>query len=186
MRNLLRLIKYLPMRLKYKLLNYKIGKQFVIGKNVNIEKLGFIARDYIYIGQNSYIGPYTELGNFCMISDSVNIIGKDHDFMKVGIPTIFAGRPIYEQSTIIEDDVWIGHGVTIMRGVKIGEGSIIAANSVVTKDIEPYSINAGIPSIKIKMRFESISLVQKHKQLLEEYRRNKNIKIFHKDSSYEK
>ncbi|WP_264367794.1 DapH/DapD/GlmU-related protein [Paraglaciecola mesophila] len=53
---------------------------------------------------------------------------------------------------IIKDNVWIGYGVTILKGVEIGEGSIVAAGSVVTKNIPPYSIAGGIPSKVIKMR----------------------------------
>lgn len=58
--------------------------------------------------------------------------------------------------TIIGDDVWIGHGSIIMSGVNIGSGCIIAAGSVVTKDLEPYYIYAGVPAKKIKKRFETI------------------------------
>ena len=112
-----------------------------------------------------------------MLSDYINIIGEDHIFDKVGTPIILSGVPISIKKTIIEDDVWIGHGVTIMRGVKIGEGSIIAANSVVTKDNETYSINAGVPTKQIKMRFDSDS-IKIHKKNLKEYRKSKDLSIF--------
>ena len=177
LKNSLRNIKYNYIRFKYILKGYRIGKNFVLGKEVNIKKNGFKTGDNVYIGQYSYIGPYTEIGNFCMLSDYINIIGDDHIFDKVGIPIILSGIPKSTKKTIIEDDVWIGHGVTIMKGVKIGEGSIIAANTVVTKDIEPYSINVGIPSKKIKMRFNSES-IKIHKRNLEDYRNNKNLSIF--------
>ena len=54
---------------------------------------------------------------------------------------------------VIGNDVWIGHNVTIMAGVKIGDGAIIAINSTVIKDVEPYSIVGGIPAKEIKKRF---------------------------------
>ena len=54
----------------------------------------------------------------------------------------------------IGNDVWIGHGVTVMSGVKIGDGAVIAANSTVTKDIEPYTIAGGVPAKPIKKRFD--------------------------------
>lgn len=177
LKNSLKNIKYNYIRFKYLLKGYQIGKKFILGKEVNINKNGFIAGDNIYIGQYSYIGPYTEIGNFCMLSDYINIIGEDHVFDKVGIPIILSGVPKSERKTIIQDDVWIGHGVTIMRGVKIGEGSIIAANSVVTKNIIPYSINAGIPSKQIKMRFDSES-IKVHRKILEDYRNSKDLSIF--------
>ena len=56
--------------------------------------------------------------------------------------------------TIIENDVWIGYGSTIMPGVRIGNGSIIAAKSTVTKDVEPYSIIGGNPGKLIRKRFD--------------------------------
>ena len=54
---------------------------------------------------------------------------------------------------MVEDEVWIGYGVTIMSGVKIGQGAIIAAGAVVTKDIPPYAIAGGVPAKVIKYRF---------------------------------
>lgn len=173
-------LKYAPYRLFYKLRGYTIGKKLVIGKSVKIEKEGFILGDYVYIGQYSYIGPKTKIGNFCMLSDNVNIIGHDHNFSKAGIPILLAGRPENEPETVIEDDVLIGHAVTIIRGVKIGEGSIVGANSVVTKDIPPYSIFAGNPAKFIRFRFTEEE--QKiHKNFLEKYRRKKiNLSTFTK------
>ena len=67
---------------------------------------------------------------------------------------------------IIESDVWVGYGSTIVSGVKIGEGSIIAAGSVVVKDVQPYSIVGGNPATYIKMRFD-IPNQKKHKFLIE-------------------
>ncbi|QRM57023.1 CatB-related O-acetyltransferase [Sinorhizobium sp. BG8] len=54
---------------------------------------------------------------------------------------------------VIGNDVWIGRGVSIMRGCKIGDGAIIAASSVVTKDVEPYSVVGGVPAKMIRWRF---------------------------------
>lgn len=61
--------------------------------------------------------------------------------------------PVTAKLTMIENDVWIGHGAFILPGVKIGTGSVIAAMSVVTKDIPPYSVVAGSPAKVIKYRF---------------------------------
>jgi virginiamycin A acetyltransferase len=66
-------------------------------------------------------------------------------------------------NTLIGNDVWIGYNATIMPGIKIGDGAIIASNSTVTKDIEPYSIVGGNPSKEIKKRFSN----KKIEQLLE-------------------
>lgn len=60
-------------------------------------------------------------------------------------------RPLYSKGPVyIEDNVWIGEKASIMPGVRIGKGSIIASNSVVTKDIPPYCVAAGIPAKVIK------------------------------------
>ena len=168
--NFLRYLKYAPIRIKYKILGYKFGKNFIVGTKVNIEQKGFSAGNNVYIGQYSYIGPNTKLGNFCMLSDNVNFVGHDHSFEKIGTPIIFAGRPENEPTTILEDDVWIGHGVTIMRGVLIGEGSIVGANSVVTKDIPPYSIYGGIPAKLIRQRFKNNEDRSRHSRVLKELR----------------
>jgi chloramphenicol O-acetyltransferase type B len=177
---LYRKIKYFVIKLKYNKWNgWNVGRYFMVGKNVKIEKVKFVAGDNIYIGQNSFFGANVKLGNFCIIADQVNIIGHDHEFKKPGIPIILAGRPEADEKTVtvIEDDVWIGHGVTIIRGARIGEGSIVAANSVVTKDIEPYTINGGLPAKFIKYRF-SENEIAVHKAFLNSYRKGL-IKLKH-------
>lgn len=62
-------------------------------------------------------------------------------------------RDLGDQSIVIGNDVWIGGRVTILRGVKIGDGAVVAAGAVVTKDVEPYSIVGGVPAKIIKKRF---------------------------------
>jgi acetyltransferase-like isoleucine patch superfamily enzyme len=63
------------------------------------------------------------------------------------------GHPTWKGDVIIGNDVWIGEDCLIMSGVTIGDGSVIGARSIVTKDIDPYSINVGSPSRKVKQRF---------------------------------
>ena len=83
----------------------------------------------------------------------VTIITRNHRFDRTDIPMMEQGfeeeRPVY-----IGNDVWIGDRVLILPGVHIGDGSIIAAGAVVTKDVPPYSIVAGVPARKIRDRFE--------------------------------
>lgn len=83
----------------------------------------------------------------------VIIITRNHRFDRTDIPMMEQGfeeeRPVY-----IGNDVWIGDRVLILPGVHIGDGSIIAAGAVVTKDVPPYSIVAGVPARKIRDRFE--------------------------------
>lgn len=110
------------------------------------------AGEYCSIGYGAAICPNVELGNYVLIAPEINILGGDHRYDKPGIPIIFSERPTLP-STVIEDDVWIGARVTIMAGVKIGRGSIIAASSVVTKDVPAYTIVAGVPAKVVKKRF---------------------------------
>ena len=83
----------------------------------------------------------------------VTIITRNHRFDRTDIPMMEQGfeeeRPVY-----IGNDVWIGDRALILPGVHIGDGSIIAAGAVVTKDVSPYSIVAGVPARKIRDRFE--------------------------------
>jgi virginiamycin A acetyltransferase len=71
---------------------------------------------------------------------------------------------------IIGDDVWVGYGVIVMHGVKIGEGSIVAAGSLVTEDVPPYTIVGGAPAKPLRMRFD-VNDIERHRRMLTERRR---------------
>lgn len=165
----LRKFKYLKTSLRFSKKKYSYGRFFMVEKDSVISSVGFSAGDFVYIGPRTYIAPNVSLGNFCLISDQVNFIGHDHNFQLAGVPIVLSGRPTSEPFTIVEDDVWIGHGVTILRGVKIGEGAILAANSVITKDVKPYSIMVGIPAKAIKYRFDEYQQ-NIHTTFLQDYR----------------
>lgn len=148
--DLLRVFKRKFFILKYGLKN--VHPTFIATNNCTIAK-DFNAGLYSYVGPNSLIYPHVKIGNFTMLANNVAIIGGDHNYHKPGVPIIFSGREII-CPTIIGDDVWIGAYSVIMAGVKIGNGAIIAAGSVVTKDVLPYSIVGGCPAKVIKMRFD--------------------------------
>jgi len=155
--------------------NYDFGKNTYIGRSVYMW-----AKHVISVGDNFYIGKYSqiecdaEIGDNVMFANCVALVGRhDHDFRAVGVPVRlsakirddgYEGEGLYEK-TIIEDDVWIGHGSIILSGVRIGQGSIIGAGSVVTKDVEPFSIYAGNPARMIKPRFETIEERLEHIRL---------------------
>ena len=107
---------------------------------------------YGYIGPGAEIPAGIRMGKYVIIGPYFMITGNDHLFEQPGCAVIFSGRPQPRES-IIGDDVWIGARVIIMRGVHIGHGAIIAAGSVVTRDIEPYSIVGGVPAKEIRKRF---------------------------------
>ena len=101
------------------------------------------------------------IGAFCSISKDVSfLIDLNHDYESISmsgqIPDLIPVSFIKQRkgSIIIQNDVWIGYGVTILSGVTIHNGAVIAANSTVTKDVPPYAIVAGSPARIIKYRFE--------------------------------
>lgn len=101
------------------------------------------------------------IGAFCPISNQVMLFpDMDHDYRSVSmsgqLPDLIpsSSRKRRKGSIIIQDDVWIGYGVTVMGGVTIHNGAVIAANSTVTKDVPPYAIVAGNPARVIKYRFD--------------------------------
>lgn len=132
---------------------------------VILKKKSYIKNDVIIqgsgllvLGENSYIGSYSVIGvnekiiigNNVMIADCFSIRDTDHCFKRKDMPMIKQG--IKTLPVIIEDDVWVGHGVVIAKGVKIGRGAIIGAGAVVTKDVPPYAIIGGVPARIIKFR----------------------------------
>ena len=102
------------------------------------------------------------IGNFCSIAAQVAfLLSSDHNSrllssypFKVQLLKSVKHEAISKGDIIVDDDVWIGHGAIILSGVHIGQGAIIAAGSVVSKDVPPYAIVAGVPAITKKYRFE--------------------------------
>jgi acetyltransferase-like isoleucine patch superfamily enzyme len=125
-----------------------------------------IMGEFGFIGYNSWICPNVIMGNYVMIAPECAILGGDHNYNVVGTPIIFSGRPSEIKITNIGHDVWVGYRVTIMAGVTIGQGTIVAAGSVVTKDIAPYSIAAGVPAKVIGNRFSESESTLKHNNML--------------------
>ena len=106
------------------------------------------------------------IGKFCQIATRVRFIMNGSNHPMDGFSTypfrVFGKAwkdvPMDAKNkgdTIIGNDIWIGNSATIMQGVKIGHGSIIGTNSLVTKDVEPYSIVGGNPAAVIRKRFDS-------------------------------
>ena len=113
-----------------------------------------------------FVGDKLTIGKFCMIASNVKFIMNGANHLTNSLTTypfaIFGngwenameGKSYPQKGDInIGNDVWIGYNATIMAGVNIGDGAIIAANSTVTKDVEPYTIVGGNPAKEIKKRF---------------------------------
>ncbi len=130
-----------------------------------------------YIGSNSNLND-AKIGRFSSIGNNIKIISGRHP-----INTFVSTHPAFyslrkqagftfvnkqefseykkidsKYSVIIGNDVWIGENVSIMEGIKIGDGAVIGANSLVTKDIDEYTVSAGIPCKKIKNRFSNTEI----------------------------
>jgi acetyltransferase-like isoleucine patch superfamily enzyme len=144
-----------------------VHKTFYMNKGCQVYS-DLIAGPYVFIGFNCVIYPKVAIGDYTMFAPEVKIVGGDHKYDKVGVPIIFAGRE-KQLETVIGKDVWIGTRSLIIRGVKIGDGAIIAAHSVVTKDVEPYTIVGGSPAKFIKKRFNSDGDIEVHNEMLKKH-----------------
>lgn len=151
-------------------------KNITIGRNSTFGRgTVFYAPNKIEIGNNVYIGKYCsfetdlDIADDVLFGNNVGLIGKyDHDYSYIGksikdSPWIgeekysFKGKGL---KIIVEKDVWIGYGAIIVSGVRIGRGSIVAAGSVVLRDVEPYSIVGGNPAKVISRRFTPNQIVE--------------------------
>ncbi len=126
----------------------------------------FVAGPLGYIGPGCAIRSRVRVGRYVMFGADVAIMGADHNFDRPGTPTIFAGRPDLPETTI-DDDVWIGGRAIVLAGVHIGRGAIVAAGSVVTRDVEPFTIVAGVPARFVRKRFEDDEDEAAHDALLQ-------------------
>lgn len=147
--------------------NFRVGRAVIIG-----------APHHLHIGDNVSVGPRTviqvngSIGDYALIGMHVQIIGReDHEIVEVGVPMSLATwvgdrEPRQRDSVEIGRDVWIGASSVILGGVSIGEGSIVGAGSVVTRDVPKYSIVAGNPARVIRRRFQSRMEEDLHSQSL--------------------
>jgi virginiamycin A acetyltransferase len=121
-----------------------------------------------------FLGDKLVIGRFCAIARGAKFIMNGANHRMDGISTfpfyIFGGgwesiAPKIEQlplrgDTVVGHDVWVGYEALIMPGVKIGDGAIIAARAVVTKDVPPYAVVGGNPSRVLRMRFEETAITR--------------------------
>lgn len=148
------------------------GEKVYIGENSSITYKNIHIGNEVFIGSKAcFLSTRAQIfiGNHVMFGPNVFIITGNHRIDIIGryMSDIKDSEkfPEDDQDVIIEDDVWIGANAIILKGVTVGEGSVVAAGSVVTKNIEPYSIYAGIPAKKIRNRF-SKEQQEKHKMMV--------------------
>jgi acetyltransferase-like isoleucine patch superfamily enzyme len=157
------------------------GNNFIGNKSSFVGEMGLGS----YIGSNCRISA--KIGRFCSVSDNVTVVNGLHptkDFVSTHSafysPSNSVGLSFSKDNKFQEyayadeksrlaveigNDVWIGYGVTILAGVRIGDGAIVAAGAVVTKDVEPYDIVGGVPAKHIKHRF-----TEEQREFLKEFR----------------
>jgi len=133
----------------------RLADRVAIERNVDI---GGLENTYIHIDEETFIGTnvcisgpgHIKIGKRCLIAAHSGIYANNHNFTDPIMPIKYQGLSC--KGIVIEDDCWLGHGVTVLDGVTIGKGSVIGAGSVVTKDIPPFSVAVGTPARVIKSR----------------------------------
>lgn len=173
------ILNYFSLRsIRIRLANRKISLFSFFDKNTYISSNALINRGvilrkckigaYSYIGQNCNFNS-VEVGKYCSISKNINIGLATHptNFMSTSpiffspingtsytwtTVTMFEGSP---KNVRIGNDVWIGMNASILGGVTIGDGAIIAAHAMVTKDVPPFAIVGGVPAKVLRFRFNS-------------------------------
>ena len=135
---------------------YIESKEFFFAQNANVSNFFIGRRSYILDG--GLLSPNTIIGRYCSIARVTGIGLNCHnmDALSTGLlpRNAFAPQPAPQQPyTVIGSDVWVGFGASIIGGVRIGHGACIAAGAVVTHDVEPYTVVAGVPAKPIRKRF---------------------------------
>ena len=121
---------------------------------------------YVHVGKKTYgvidVRTYGKtdrhlyIGNYCSIAGDVTFhLSPNHHLERISTFP-FGGdaeNSLSKGDIVVDDDVWIGHHATILTGVHIGQGAVVAAGAVVSKDVPPYAIVGGVPAKIIKYRF---------------------------------
>lgn len=130
------------------------------GKDINIEKGAYFGDGLqLEVGDNSglginclVIGP-VKIGSDVMIGPDVVVLTRNHRFDRTDIP-MRCQEDVEPQPVVVGDDVWIGARAILLPGIRIGDGAIVGAGAVVTKDVPPYAVVAGNPARIVRSRLE--------------------------------
>lgn len=143
----------------------RLGRHVAIGERVVLREVS--VGDYSYFERHGE-AIYTQIGKFCSIAANVRINALEHPMERVTTHKItyrpneyfkFLGldRDFRERRrakrVVVGNDVWIGHGAVVMPGVTLGDGAVVGANAVVTRDVAPYTVIAGAPARPLRARF---------------------------------
>lgn len=145
-----------------------LGQFTDIAERVNLAECE--VGDYTYI-ERHVEAIYTTIGKFCAVAANARLNALNHPMERISQHKITyrpneyfvyakvdkAFREMRQQArVVIGHDVWIGHGAIVLPGLSIGHGAVVAAGAVVTKNVEPYAVVAGVPAKRIKWRFEKL------------------------------
>jgi chloramphenicol O-acetyltransferase type B len=129
-----------------------VGRDCRLGRGLFVMPRRVSLGDRVYIGQFSYLDGDITIGSDVLLAGSVAIVGGDHVFRVPGVKIRDGGREHW-RPTRIGDDVWIGHGAIILNGTSVGKGAVVAAGSVVTRDVPPFVVVAGNPARVLGPRY---------------------------------
>lgn len=138
--------------------NVSIGDHCTIGEHTLITVNNRTNKDIqlrigknVYIGRDNFfsVGKLIDIGEYCIFGNKCSFICSDHIFDNPLIPYALSGNS-YEKQIIIGVNCWLGHNVSVVGNVSIGYGSIVGANTVITKDVPPFSMVVGNPARIIK------------------------------------
>lgn len=144
--------------------------QVILGNGVQVDrgtdiKVHYGTNGCVHIDDHTIIGPYCFLsgesitiGKQCLIAPQVGLFANNHEFSD---PLRYIRQQGHTyQGIVIEDDCWLGTGVKVLDGVRIGHGSVVGAGAVVSRSLPPYSIAVGIPAKVVATRNENDPPVQ--------------------------
>lgn len=147
LRHLIRRLVFSVLRPQVCLPHYAIiGAHTVFTKGRTIE-IG----DNFFCGHNCHFGAPAVIGKKVMFAPCVALVGGDHKIDNSGVIVMETGRDEF-RTIKIDDGAWLGYGTIVLHGVLIGKGAVVAAGSVVTKDVPPLAIVAGNPARLIRYR----------------------------------
>jgi acetyltransferase-like isoleucine patch superfamily enzyme len=146
------------------------------GRNFRFDPDGCYTYETISVGDDVSLGVRPTLmaakskitiGNHVMFGPEVMLIGGRHNTAVVGrfMTDVHDKQPEDDLGVVIEDDVWIASRTIVLRGVRIGRGSIVGAGSIVTKSVPPYAIAIGNPAKVIRFRWEVETIIEHEKAL---------------------
>lgn len=172
-------VRMFALRLKYRRF-LRAGKGFTCGRGTIL-----YAQTSMTIGENVYVGRYCSLecdsviGHEVLIANGVAFVGRaDHEFRRIGVPVRLAPSvrdegyavPPDKRAVVVGDDVWIGYGATVLSGVRIGKGAVIAAGALVASDVPDFAIVGGVPARVLGQRFSAEEARTHMKLCAEKYR----------------